>query len=200
MRKTTMQRLAVLLVAAAALAACSIGTQFVRPAQDSIELGKTTYRQLVERLGKPDDEKPLRWDGVELRSVSWTYANNADVPKVPDTLGIRQLEYLVANDVVVGERFASSFASDHTDFDEKQVARIVEGTTRCEEVIALLGRPGARAIHPVADKPGNTAIGYVFQYFKRPLLQFNVYTKTLVVQCGTDGVVRQVKFTEEGTP
>jgi len=200
MRKTTTQALTVLLVAAAALAACSVGAPFVRPTQDSIELGKTTYRQLVERLGKPEDEKPTRLDGVQMRLVAWSYANNADPPKVPDTLGMRQLEYLVANDVVVAERFASSFASDHTDFDEKEVATIVEGKTRCEQVVALLGRPSVRAIHPVADKEGDTAIGYIFLYAKRPLLQFNIYSKTLVVQCGPDGVARSVKFTEEGMP
>jgi len=70
----------VAVASAIALAACSVGAPFVRPAQESTELGKTTYRQLVDRFGKPDDEKPMRWNGVQLRSVSWTYANNADAP------------------------------------------------------------------------------------------------------------------------
>ena len=200
MNKTRVVGLWVLLAAATALSACSVGAPFVRPTQDSVELGKTTYQQLVERLGKPEEEKPMRLDNVQMRLVAWSYANDADAPRVPDTLGMRQLEYFVANDVVVAERFASSFASDHTDFDATQVARIAEGKTRCEEVIALLGRPSVRAIHPVADREGDTAIGYVFIYAKRPLLQFNIYTKTLVVQCGPDGVARSVKFTEEGTP
>jgi hypothetical protein len=185
---------------AIALAACAVGTPFVRPAQESIELGKTTYRELVDRLGKPDDDKPMRWNDVQIRSVSWTFANNADAPKVPNTLGIRQLEYLIANDVVVAERFASSFASDHTDFDEKKASDIVEGKTRCEQVIALMGPPAARAIHPAVDAKGDTAIGYVFQYAKRPLLQFDFYTKSLVVECGPDGVAKSVKYSELGTP
>lgn len=190
----------VAVASAIALAACSVGTPFVRPAPESVELGRTTYRQLVDRFGKPDDDKPMRWNDVQIRSVSWTYANNADAPKMPNTLGIRQLEFLLANDVVVAERFVSSFAVDHTDFDEKKATGIVEGTTRCEQVIALMGPPAARAIHPAVEGTSDSLVGYVFQYAKRPLLQFDFYTKSLVVECGPDGVAKSVKYSESGTP
>ena len=184
----------VAVASAIALAACSVGTHSVRPAPESVELGRTTYRQLVDRFGKPDDDKPMRWNDVQIRSVSWTYANNAnDAPKVPNTLGIRQLEFLLAHDVVVAGG-VSSFAVDHTDFDEKKATGIVEGTTRCEQVIALMGPPGARAIHPAVEGKSDSLVGYVFQYAKRPLLQFDVYTKSLVVECGPDGVAEVVKY------
>jgi hypothetical protein len=81
--------------------------------------------------------------------VSGTHANNADAPKLPKSLGIRQLEFLLADDVVVAERFASSFASAHTDFDEKKAPDIVAGKTRCERVIALMATS-----HGARDPPG----------------------------------------------
>lgn len=186
--------------AVAVLAACAIGTPFVRPPDDSVRLGETTRAQIVERFGPPDDEVRRRVDGHALTVISYTYSNNAEPTRVPNTLCVRSIEFTLSGDVVVGEGFASACASDHTDFDERKAADIVKDKTRCDEVIAMLGRPAARAIYPIAREKGELFLAYRFLYPKRPLLQLNIYQKVLGIGCGADGVVRETEFMESGTP
>lgn len=174
------------------------GDPVVRPAPDAIELGKTTYAQVVERLGKPSDETRSRKDDHALRAIDYTHANDAEAAKVPHTAGIRQLVFVFADDVVGAEIFVSSFASDSTDFDDRRAGEIVKGATRCDDVVSMLGRPSMRAIYPVADKQDETAIGYEVKYVKRPILQFKMFAKSLVVTCDAAGIVTQSTDTESG--
>jgi hypothetical protein len=192
---------AVCLVAAvAAVAACAIGTAFVRPAEDFVRLGETTRAQVIERFGKPDDEQHRRRDEHTLTVISYTYSNNAEATKVPNTLCVRMIEFTLSGDVVVGESFASACASDHTDFDEHKARDIVKDKTRCDEVVAVLGRPAGRAVYPVAREKGEMYLAYHFLYAKRPLLQLNLYQKVLGIGCSADRVVRETEFMERGTP
>jgi len=106
------------------------------PAPEAIELGKTTYAQVVERLGKPSDETRSRKDAHALRAIDYTHASDAEAAKVANTAGIRQLVFVFSDDVVVAESFVSSFASDSTDFDDSRVGEIVKGKTRGDEVLS----------------------------------------------------------------
>lgn len=180
------------------MTACAVGTTFVRPQADAIELGKTTYSQLVARLGKPESEDRRRQNDVVFRQVSYSYVGDAEVPKVPNTMGGRELTFLLVDEVVVGEQFMSSYAADATDFDERKIDNIVKGKTRCDEVVAMLGRPSARATYPAVDAKGESLIGYVFWYAKRPYLQFKMFKKSLIVDCDSVGVVKSTSYSEEG--
>lgn len=188
----------VALAAALLVGACAVGTPFVRPAADDIQLGKTTYDELVARLGNPEGETRTRMNERVMRSISYTYIGEAESPKAANSMGGRELSYLILDNVVVAESFMSSYASDHTDFDERRYQDIVKGKTRCEEVVAMYGRPCIRAIYPVSDKPGDTIIGYTFRYMKRPLLQFKMFKKTLAVVCDSQGVASDVAYSESG--
>lgn len=191
---------ALLLVASVMLTACAVGTDFVRPPADAIELGKTTYKQVEERFGKPKDETRVQHNKELLRAVSYSYANDFDSPKVPNTMAMRQLILLFSGDIVVMESFNSSFAADSTDFDQHKVGDIIKAKTRCSEVVQLLGRPSGRAIFPAVDKQGESAMSYEFSYVKRPLLKFKTYQKGLKVMCDSEGVVSDVSYTEAGDP
>ena len=180
------------------LAACAIGTQFTRPPEGFVRLGETTRAQVEARLGTPDREQSYRQDRLQVRFVDYTYSNDTETAKMPNSLCIRSLTFALVDDVVFAELFTSSCASDHTDFDERRVGDIVKGTTRCNDVIAMLGRPAYRAIHPVAKENGGTDISYRFLYPKRPLLQFEMYEKQLGIVCDAGGVVQEVWFTEAG--
>jgi len=182
------------------LAACAVGTEFVRPAPEAIEVGKSTYNQVIEHFGKPKDETRVRKNDELLRAISYTYANDMESAKVPNTLAARNIFFLFLGEVVVAEEFNSSFASDSTDFDQRKVGDIVKGKTRCEEVVQMLGRPAGKAIYPAIDKRGESAIVYGFSYVKRPLLQFKTYSKQLKVVCDSGGVVTDVSYVEAGDP
>jgi hypothetical protein len=180
------------------LAACAVGTQFMRPPEGVVRLGETTRAQLEARLGAPDREQRYRQDTLQARLVDYTYSNDSETAKMANSLCIRSLSFVLVEDVVFAELFTSSCASDHTDFDDRRAGDIVKGTTRCDDVIAMLGRPAYRAIHPVAKEKGNIDIGYRFLYPKRPLLQLNMYEKALGIVCDADGVVKEVSLTEAG--
>jgi hypothetical protein len=184
--------------AIALLTACAVGSQFSRPPEDSVRLGHTTRAQVEARLGRPGDEKSIRHDGLQARLIQYTYSNDAETAKMPNSLCIRSLTYVLVDDVVYAEGFVSACAADHTDFDERKAADIVKGQTRCDEVPQLLGRPSFRAIHPVAKVKGEYVIGYQFKYVKRPLLQLDMYEKDLEVVCDANGVVREVASSEAG--
>jgi hypothetical protein len=181
-----------------ALSGCAVGTAFVRPAPDAIQLGRTTYAEVVERVGKPEEEKRARENGRELRQIAYAYVGEAEAPAVPNTVGGREMFFVFSEDIVVAEGFMSSYASDSTDFDDRKVADIVEGKTRCDEVVSMFGRPDVRAIYPAVEKEGETAIGYTFRYLKRPALQFKMFRKGLQVGCDSAGVVTKVSYTEAG--
>ena len=60
------------------------------------------------------------------------------------------------DEVLVGHEFLSSWAEDHTDFDEKKVSTIVKGKTTRAEVIQLLGQLHAADVLQ-CDVPPDTA-------------------------------------------
>lgn len=197
--KTLRMRCCLLPIAAAlVIGGCAVGAPFVRPASDAITLGKTTYSEVVARMGEAGEESRSRKNGYLLRSLVYTYAADAEPPKVPNTLSIKQALFVFADDVVVLEGFVSSFAADHSDFDDRKVGDIVKGKTHCDEVVAMLGRPAIRGIHPIVDEKDDYAIGYWFQYAKRPALQFKFFKKELDVLCDRAGIVKDVGYSEHG--
>ena len=184
--------------AAVVLTACAVGTPFNRPSEDFVRLGETTRAQIEQRFGRPNDEKTFRQDDVAGQLIQYTYSHDAEPPKMPNSLCIRSLTFALVNEVVFAEHFVSACASDHTDFDERKVSTIVRGQTRCGEVVSILGRPSYRAIYPLTTGKGDLQIAYTFQYMKRPLLQLNMYEKSLQVFCDANGVVRELSFSESG--
>lgn len=188
------------LVGAGVLAACTIGTEFVRPSPDFVRLGETTFAQIVERFGKPQGEDQIREDGRTVRRIAYFFGSEMEAPKVPGTVCLRILIFGISEDIVVGEGFTSTCASDHTDFDARKSAEIIKDKTRCDEVTAMLGRPNVREIYPAIDRKGHLSIGYSFSYMTRPGQKIKSYDKSLAILCDSDGVVRETAFTESTVP
>jgi hypothetical protein len=186
-------------VAAVALSAGAADQALVRPAEDAVRLGETTRAQVVERFGKPKLERQFRKNGALLRSLEYFSASEAEAPKVPGTGCMRWMIFFVSDVVVVGDGFVSACASDHTDFDEGRARDIVKGRTRCDEVIAMLGRPAMRGIHPAGVKQGELNVGYLFRYEAGAGRQARSYLKDLEIICDPQGVVRDVMFDEVGS-
>jgi hypothetical protein len=188
-----------LLVAAAAmLAACTVGSPFVRPQEDSIRLGETTRAQIIERFGKPQEERQVRSDSHLLRAITYFFGNEMEAPKLAGTVCVRVLYFIFSEEIVVGEGFASSCAADHTDFDARKAADIVKGKTRCDDVIASMGRPGGRGIYPAVDNKGELNIAYMFNSVSLPGRTPKTYEKKLDIICDPNGVVRETLFVESG--
>jgi len=189
----------------AALTGCvstTIGTSFVRPPPDFVRLGETTEAQIVQRLGKAQDQTELRSDGHLLRVVTYFFGNREEAAHPTDAICMRALVYRFSGAMVVSEAFVSSCAADHTDFDERKADAISIGSTRCADVVALLGRPHARSIHPAVRTPGEELIGYLFESLGpgpsyAPTIT-REYSKKLEFTCDAGGIVRDKSFVEEG--
>lgn len=180
------------------LAACATGVSFTRPPEGFARLGETTRAQVEARFGKPGDEETVRRNGLVARMVQYTFSDSAEAAKVPNSLCIRSITFALVEDIVVAEHFVSACLSDHTDFDERKADRLIKGQTLCDEVPAILGRPSYRAIYPLTKEEGEVEIGYEFQFFRRPLLQFDLYRKELLIRCDAGGLVGDVTFSESG--
>lgn len=185
--------------AAIALSACTIGTEFVRPPADFVRLGETTRAQIIERFGKPQEEQQVRSNSHLLRSIAYFFGSETEPPKVPGTVCVRLLYFMLSDDIVVGEGFQSNCAADHTDFDESRSGEIVKDKSRCDDVIAIMGRPSARAVYPAVEKKGELNMGYTFKYMARPGGPAKNYTKQLEFLCDSDGIVREILFREFGS-
>jgi hypothetical protein len=95
----------------------------------------------------------------------------------------------------MGYDFASSFEEDHTDFDEKKVLEIKEGTTTQQEVLEFLGAPNGRQIYPMTEMKDEVAFLYSYGHWKPGSGQ---YRKNVVVSIAPDGIVRKVSFSSSG--
>jgi hypothetical protein len=180
------------------LGGCVAGTNFSRPPVDTIQLGETTYGEVVQRFGKPISEERVRRNEHLLRVIKYFYSNGEEAARAPATRGVRRMEFLFSDDIVVGEGYVSTFASDHTDFDESKVKAIIENKTTCAQIVSMLGRPSARIGYPLTQSPGETVIAYMFAYAKGSAFQSETFEKSLTVGCDQSGIATRVKYSEEG--
>jgi hypothetical protein len=187
--------------AAVLLTACAttIGTQFARPPADAVRLGETTGEQVVAQFGKPQDEKRYRADGQLLRTMAYYFGSETEPAKDPGAVCFRRLVFVLSDDTVIRETFESSCVADHTDFDERKASEIVKSKTRCEDAIAIMGRPNSRGIDPAGGKKGQLGIGYLYSNFARSVDTAKPYRKELELLCDPDGIVREMSFREFGS-
>jgi len=111
----------------------------VRPQADSLQLGTTTYDQVLQRYGDPRRTGTQVRNGETLKTVSYAYA--VGTPFVDD-VPARASGFYFLNGVLVGYEYLSSFREDKTDFDETKVQQIKKGETTRWRVIELFGQPG----------------------------------------------------------
>ncbi len=109
------------MLAAILLSACSAGTDFKRPDASTVQLGKTTEKEIRERFGEPRSQATVQANDRTIKILRYSYAEAAPyVEKVP----ARAMVYSFHEGVLVGFDYSSSFSSDKTDFDDSIVGQI----------------------------------------------------------------------------
>lgn len=170
----------------------SAGSNFVRPAEESITLGKTTADQIYTRFGKPFREGATVRNNNQIKSVTYSYSEAAAyVQKVPS----RTIAFFFHNGLLVGYEFLSSFDEDKTDFDDTRAAQIRKGETTQDQVVQLLGLPTGRHIYPVVKEQDQTAIAYNYLRMEKPPMggaPVQASRKYLLVVFGADGKVADI--------
>ena len=185
-------------VAVTLLSAGCFGRDFARPSADSLQLGKTTYAEIVARFGSPFREGTLQ---INDRLLKWTTYSYSKMSVAGGVTAARAERFYFDNLTLVGHEFTSSFREDYTEFDEAKVTQIKKGQMTQAEVIGLMGQPTGAYLYPLVQ--GKADKGLVYQYSQRrvegvfaPKIWF--YRKKLVVSIGEDGTVTGVQFETSG--
>jgi len=179
--------------AIAVLIGCA-GTDFVRPDPEGLKNGQTTYAQVIARMGEPRREGSVIKNEKTLKTVSYVYASVGGTPLREGVTAARAIGFYFYNDMLVGHEFISSWADDHTDFDETKAKDIIKGKTTRVEVIRLLGKPSGHYIYPLIKVPTGEAAAFVYVETRG----FRSFHKRLVVMFDAAGTVTDLEFASSG--
>jgi hypothetical protein len=186
------------LAALLGLVGCA-GTDFVRPGTDDLRMGQTTYAQVVARMGPPRQEGTALKNERNVKTATYAYAAAGGQPRRPSVTPARAQSFHFFNDVLVGHEFVSSWAEDHTDFDEGKVPAIAKGKTTRAQLMQLMGRPSGAQIYPMISSQKGDALTYNYVQVSGSVFSMKLYRKTLVVTLEGD-VVADVDYSSQGTP
>lgn len=185
---------AALLAGAIILSGCA-GTNFVRPDPSRLSLGKTTQADVIRDFGAPWRQGQGLRNGQTVSSLSYAYAEAGGTPYRPGVTPARAQVFHFHNNLLVGHEFASSWAADHTDFEDGKVDQIIKGKTTRDEVQRLIGRPGGIFVYPMIKAQSGDALVYVYSETRQTgFASFNVKRKVLVVTVNAAGIVEDVDF------
>jgi hypothetical protein len=199
LKATEVFKFSALILTAAIMSGCA-GTNFVRPSSDDLVVGKSTYSEVVEKLGKPYQTGEQLFNDKKVKNVVYVYAAAGGEPAESGVTPARANSYYFERDLLVGTEFTSSFKEDSTNFDDSKIEYIKKGETTRSQVMLTFGRPSVIFIPPMVEKTSGEAIGYLYSHVKG-----NVYTgmkqyrKALLITFSEDDKVDKVSYTTAGT-
>ena len=182
-----------------AMSGCA-GTDFVRPAEGELVLGKTTQTEVSKKFGTPMQSGEIMKNTKQIMVSRYAYAAMGEAASYPDVIGARSMVFMFFNNVLVDQEFVSSFKKDSSDFDGGKVASIQIGKSTKAEVIALMGQPSGEAIYPVTANEKDHALVYSYSQAKGNVFDMQFYTKALLVSFDAANVVSNVEYTTSGKP
>lgn len=187
------------LIAVAVLLFGCAGKDFVRPEPESLRNGQTTYAEVTQRLGKPAREGTVQKNDRTFKTASYVYSSRGGTPHRQEITPARVLFLYFDSDTLVGHEFVSSFAEDHTDFDEDKARELIKGKTTRAEALRIMGKPSGFYIPPLIKAPAKDAAVYMYIEVKASLFNIKPFQKALVVSFDDSDVVSGVEFSSLGT-
>ena len=188
----------VLLIFIPLLLAGCVGRDFTRPVPDSLRLGQTTWTQVAEKYGTPFKESIYTLDGMDIVTEIYAYGSlsaGQHHAKINSDGAARKLEFKFHNNILVGYVYSSSWAEDHTDFDETKSAEIIQGVSTKAEVLQRMGKPSGYYIYPmIASRSGDAAVYYYTETQAGVAKAAQTLSKLLVVTFEANGVVSNISL------
>lgn len=179
------------------LAACA-GRNFEMPHRESLNLGKTTYNEILQRFGKPYQEGTVLKNGTTLKTISYAYSATTSKGIFPDVVPARAVGFYFKNNILVGHEFTSSFKDDSTYFDAIKISHIKKGETTFDQITALLGNRYGECVYPLTKNKEESGIIYLYNQYKGSGFKSNIYQQTLVCSFNKQGIVTDIFFTASG--
>jgi len=130
-----------------------------------------------------------------MKTAVYVYASAGGKPHRDGVTAARAIGFYFYDGTLVGHEFISSWAEDHTDFDDGKIKDIIKGRTTRAEVTQLLGKPSGSYIFPLVKASTGDAAVYAYQQVKR----FTPFSKMLAVVFDAAGTVTDVEFTSAGS-
>jgi hypothetical protein len=171
------------------------GRDFVRPDAQGLKNRETTYAQVLASMGQPRQEGSVIKNEKTVKTASYAYASLGGKPLHEGVTAARAASLYFYNDTLVGHEFISSWADDHTDFDETKIDRIVKGKTTRSEVLTLLGKPSGYYVYPLIKSPTGEATVHAYLEVRG----FTPFRKLLIVTFDAGGIVTDVEYTSAGS-
>ena len=191
----SIHRIFISLLVVPLLAACA-GTDFVRMRDDSLELGKTTYQSVQDRMGSSGKEGVVSINGKQYKTLNYTFASVGGEALHSDVTPARGQTFYFMDRILVGHEFLSSFKSDNTDFDDGKVSSIKKGISTRADVLSLLGTPAGQFIYPIAKNRDGEILLYLYSETSGSAFNMKMYLKRLAIELDAQGKVVEVNFSE----
>ena len=204
-----MNRFVIVGAALLALAACRNSVEFNRPQPERLALGQVTLQEIAASYGRPFSERTTvisapaaaGTGGGPGATGTFKILNYRYVP--PGELmfsgapASKALAFEFFNDRLIAYNFISSVETDSSNFDDAKVEQLRNGDTTREQIEALLGPPGGRAIFPSAGIP----LGEERWFYEHVSGSFSERdTKELKLSIGSDGRLRDYSFSRRVGP
>jgi outer membrane protein assembly factor BamE (lipoprotein component of BamABCDE complex) len=182
-----------------ALTGCA-GRDFVRADSADFKVGRSTYSQVVDKMGKPRSTGEALKNGETIKTITYAYASTGGEPLQPGVIPARAMAYYFHRDLLVGQEFVSSFKSDNSNFDETKVPGIEKGKTTRSEVVQVFGQPTAFFTMPMVKETSGEAIGYTYQSTSgNAFTGFKFFRKTLRIAFDPSDKVLDVDYSTSGS-
>lgn len=179
------------------LSGCA-GSDFVRPSDGELTVGKSTETDVTKKMGNPIQKGELTKNDKQLNISKYAYASVGGDSAYPGVTPARSITFLFFDNVLVGQEFISSFKQDSTDFEGNKISSIIKGKSTRQDVIALLGKPTGEAMYPVVKGINDKAIVYSYVQAKGTAFNMKFYSKSLTVSFDNSGVVTDIEYTVNG--
>jgi len=186
-------RNSVLVFVSVILTACVAGTNFVRPAEDKLVMGKSDKKQIITMMGEPTGRGEKVMNGATIDIINYAYASVGAEAVYDGVTAARSMGFMFYKDKLVGKEFTSSFKTDNTAFDIGKAKSVKKGMKE-SEVITLLGKPGGEYRYPVMEDKNGRSMVYLFTQTKG----FSSQSIMLKVGLDTKGNVATSEFTKVG--
>lgn len=175
---------------------CTSGTNFVRPNSDEFKLNKTTYSEVINRMGEPTSSGHLTRNKEIIKHIFYGYVEKHGNALEKGIIPTRAMHIYFHNDVLVGHLFSSSFKEDNSYFDEKNIAQIKKNETTRSDVVKLLGRPSGYYTFPIVKKDDGEKIIYKYEsyYGRSGGKKTKKNIKTLEIQFDLNDLVLDINY------
>lgn len=178
-----------------ALLTTGCATNFVKPAQNALTIGKSNSEEVKKLVPGSSYKQVVTVNNEQVSTFTYQYMfNNVFYGSI---IPHRSLIYSFFNDVLVGEEFNSSYEEEKTEFDIKKVAEIRKGQT-LDQVIAIMGNPSGKIVYPLISDKAGSGIVYAYSYTRFVPIYSPTTSHLLIIAFDQNNVVTNISYKLDG--